>query len=172
MCSLPQCCAGCHFSRSGILWAFGWWVLIDQWSGQVLKLLCHQVGGLVSSRLIISCPHHKIWHLVYLIVERFLCSGSSLVGINIRYTNFVPTTTSSSSCRFPRLPYHRPSNLVPCEPLPSSQAIHPCPRIHINLYLRPFFPLYKVSHQLHRLHLCPLKELLSLILSRSLWEGL
>lgn len=167
---LPQCCARCHFNRSGILWAFGWRVLTGLWSGQVsIFVRTNWNWNHSATKWVVWFPQgsslavhiHKIWHLVYLIVELFLCSASSLTGITIRYTNFVPTTASSSSCRFPRLPYHRPSNLVPWEPLPSSQAIHPCPRIHINLYLRPLFPLYKVGHQLQCLHLCPLKELLT-----------
>lgn len=83
----------------------------------------------------------------------------------------MPTTIDLSSCLFPRLPYHKPSNLVPSGPWPSSQAIHSCPRVHINLYLRLLLPLYKVSHQVCCLHLLPLEELPLLLSVKATLRG-
>lgn len=126
-----------------------------------LKLLCHQGGGLVSSRLIIPRPQEQTLYARHCgeLLLQWEFSGGHECKIKVqRYTNFVPTTIGSSSCVFPRPLYHSPSNLVPSGPCPSSQGSHPRPRVHSNLYHRLLFPLYKVC-----LHLCPLEELRSLL---------
>lgn len=126
-----------------------------------LKLLCHQGVGLVSSRLIIPRPQEQTLcacHCGELLLQGEFSGGHECKIRVQRYTNFVPTTIGSSSCLFPRPPYHKPSNLVPSGPCPSSQGIHPHPRARNNLYHRLLFPFYKVS-----LHLCPLEELPSLL---------